>query len=278
MSAHRRAPLSLRAETRRQLGRRRTLWIFGILLALPVIFVAAFALDSGRRPNGTRMVDLATGGSANFTIFVLLVSAELLLAIVAALLAGDPVPAEASWASLRYLLTAPVTRARLLTSKLLVGVGSLVAAVLLLAGWSLLVGWVAYGSAGFLVPGGGSIPWSELWPRLLVIVGYLLVSALPVAAIAFWVGVRTDTPLAAVGGAVIVLIVSGILDSIDALGTWRDALLGHYSRAWMDLLAPGPLDAVDWTDLRRGALWATLYTIVFVALGYRRFARKDILS
>ncbi len=36
---------------------------------------------------------------------------------LAALFCGDAVPSEASWASLRYLLIAPVRRARLLTSK-----------------------------------------------------------------------------------------------------------------------------------------------------------------
>ena len=38
------APLSFRAEIGRQLGRRRTVWIFGILIVLPLLFVAAFSL------------------------------------------------------------------------------------------------------------------------------------------------------------------------------------------------------------------------------------------
>ena len=96
-------PLSWRAELRRQLGRRRTLWVMGIVAALPIILVTAFSLDSdpGRPGDPTvRLVDLATGGGPNFTVFAFFVSAELLLFIVAALFAGDPVPAEASWASL----------------------------------------------------------------------------------------------------------------------------------------------------------------------------------
>ena len=152
----------------------------------------------------------------------------------AALLAGDPVPAEASWSSLRYLLTAPVARARLLTSKLVVGLLSLAVAVVVLAVWALLVGWIAYGTAVFTIPGGGTMPWGTFLPRLAIVLPYLFVSVLPIAAIAFWVGVRTDTPLAAVGAALIAYIVAGILDSIDALGDWRKALPGHYSRAWLD--------------------------------------------
>lgn len=274
-------PLSWRAEWVRQLGRRRTLWVFGILLVLPLIFVAAFSLDDGPpesrsgAPIGSRMVDFATTGSANFTVFALFVSGELLLFIVAALFAGDPVPAEASWSSLRYLLTAPVSRARLLTSKLVVGFASIALALLVLPLWALLVGTLAYGSEPFSIPGGGELSWGQLLPRLGIALLYLFVNLAPIAAIAFWVGVRTDTPLAAVGGALIVLIVSGILDSIDALGDWRKALPGHYSRAWLDLFAGSD---IDWTTLRHGTLWAILYAVLFLALGYRRFRRKDILS
>ena len=47
-------------------------------------------------------------------------------------------------ASLRYLLVAPVRRARLLTSKLVVGVGSTLLATVLLPAWGLLVGGVFY--------------------------------------------------------------------------------------------------------------------------------------
>lgn len=270
-------PLSWRAELRRQLGRRRTLWVIGIVAALPLILVAAFSLDDGPPENDVtvRLVDLATSGGPNFTVFTLVVSAELLLFGVAALFAGDPVPAEASWASLRYLLTAPVTRARLLTSKLVVGFLSTAALVIVLPAWALLVGILAYGPEPFTILGGGEMAWGEWGPRMVLAVGYVLVMIAPVGAFSFWVGVRSQTPLAAVGGALILLIVSGILDAIDALGDWRKALPGHYSRAWLDLLVSGP---VDWADLRHGALWSAFYTVLFVALGYRRFRRQDILS
>lgn len=271
-------PLSWRAEWRRQLGRRRTLWVIGIVAALPLILVAAFSLDDDPgRPGDTtvRLVDLATSGGPNFTVFTFVVSAELLLFGVAALFAGDPVPAEASWSSLRYLLTAPVTRARLLTSKLVVGFLSTAALVVVLPAWSLLVGTLAYGTEPFTILGGGEMAWGEWVPRMLIAIVFVLVSIAPIGAFSFWVGVRSQTPLAAVGGALLLLIVSGILDSIDALGDWRKALPAHYSRAWLDLLVSGP---VDWSDLRHGALWSVFYTVLFLALGYRRFRRQDILS
>lgn len=270
-------PLSYAAEWAREVGRRRTKWIFGIVVALPLIFVGAFALDPGRNngtSSGTRFVDIATSGAANFAMFALLVAAELLLYILAALLVGDPVPTEASWSSLRYLLTAPVGRARLLTSKLAVGLTHVLIVLLLLPAWSFVVGALAYGVGPFTIPGGGTLSLGELLPRVAVAVAYLFVAMLPIAGLAFLIGVGTETPLAAVGGALIVYIVSGILDTIDALGDWRKALPGHYGRAWMDLLQSD----IDWTNMRHGVLWSLLWGLALVALGYWRFSRRDVLS
>lgn len=268
--------LSWRAEAARQLRRRRTAWAFGLLLALPVIIVVAFALgdDGGPADPTPRFVDLATSGAANFTVFTLFVSADLLLVILAALFVGDPVPAEASWGSLRYLLVAPVPRTRLLTSKLVVGLATTALAVLLLALWSLGVGGLAYGWGAFTSPLGGSLSWEEFLLRLAVVLGYVFVTVAQIAAVALALGVLNDAPLAAVGGAVLVAIVASILDAIDTLGTLRNGLPLHYSRAWTELLST----TVAWGDLRRGVLWSLLWSLVFLAFAYRHFGRKDILS
>lgn len=271
-------PLSWRAEWRRQWGRRRTLVAFGLVLALPLILVAAFAF--GDRPTGrgrsttARLVDLAQGGSANFALFIIAVSADLLLVVLAALFAGDSVPAEASWSSLRYLLLAPVRRARLLTSKYVVGLFTTALACVVLVGWSLLVGGVFYGWSSFTNPAGDDLAWGPFLVALARITGYLFVLLLPTAAIALWIGTRSDAPLAAVGGAVLTSIIFSILQQVDALDPWRNALPGHYNRAWLDLLSANP----DWSAVLHGALWALVWFVAFTLLAYRRFRRADILS
>ncbi len=270
-----RKPLSWRAEFGRQWGRRRTKVAFALVLALPLILVGAFAFGDPPRPGATpRFIDLAQDGSANFTLFTLFASSELLLLLVAALFCGDSVPAEASWASLRYLLVAPVQRNRLLTSKLVIGLAATAAATVLLVGWALLVGGIAYGWAPLTSPTGESLTWAQLLPRLGVAVLYVFVTLLPTAAIAFWIGVRSDAPLAAVGGAVLAAILFNILDQIDALDPWRNAFPGHYSRAWQDLIALEP----QWNAVIHGTLWSLVWAVAFTMLGYRRFRRADILS
>jgi len=268
-------PLSFGAELRRQLGRRRTVWGFVIMLALPLILVGAFALGrTSGPPGGTRLADLAQQGSANFAIFALSAASDFLLVVLAALFAGDAVPSEASWSTLRYLLVAPVPRGRLLVSKWAVALVSLAAALVSYLGWGLLVGGLAYGWEPFTNPAGGVLGWGELLPRLAIAAAYLFVSLLQVAGIAFVLGVRTDAPLGAVGIAVLVAIVSSILGQIESLGDLRNALPLHYQRAWLDLLTP----AVDWTAMRHGVLWSVLYTVLTVGLAFGLFRRKDVLS
>ena len=96
--------------------------------------------------------------------------------------------------------------------------------------------------------------------ELLQLPGIGAYTSAAIAAIAFWIGVRSDAPLAAVGGAVLVSIVLSILDQIDALDPWRNAFPGHYATAWQDLIAPSPV----WGDVVHGSLWALMWTILFV--------------
>ena len=267
--------LPLGAEIRRQLNRRRTQGIFGVIAALPLILVGAFALGSSEPGSGQRgFVDLAQDSGANLVVFTLFASTSFLLIVVVALFFGDTVPSEASWSSLRYLLAAPVPRDRLFCQKLVVAGLFSTVALLVLPAWTLLVGGVAYGWGPYVGPTGEQLGWPLFAGRLLVIIGYLLVNLLVVGSFAFALGVWTDAPLAAVGGAVLLMILSAILDTITALGGIRQGLPGHYAFAWADALAP----TVDFSDMATGALWSVGYTVVLIWLAVWHFLRKDITS
>jgi ABC-2 type transport system permease protein len=270
-----RPPLPLRAEIGRQIRRRRTIGIFTVLTVLPLVLLLAFWLGDGDGDSGERgFVDLAQESGANLVIFTLFASTSFLLVVIVALFAGDTVPSEASWASLRYLLAAPIRRERLLRQKLVVATLSSVVAFFFLPAWTLVVGGVAYGWGPYVGPTGSQIGWPEFAGRLLIIVGYLLLVMSVVGAFAFMLGVLTDAPLAAVGGAVLLMILCAILDSITALGSIRDGLPGHYAYAWRDALAP----TVDYSDMITGALWSIGYAIIAIWFAFWYFLRKDITS
>lgn len=275
------ATLSFGTELRRQASRRRSQLTLGFMVVLPLVILAAF--EFGRRPSdgggGSRgqfaaLAAIATSGGLNFALFTLLVSASFLLVVVVALFCGDTVASEASWGSLRYLLAVPVPRGRLLGSKLLVSLLSSLVAMVLLTGTALLAGTLRYGWHPLRTTVAGEIARDDALMRLLAILGYLAVSLLVVAGLAFLLSVSTDAPLGAVGGAVLLHILSSILDQITALGSLRVVLPTHYADAWLGLLS----NPIQTDDIVKGAISALLYASVFLGWAWYRFAGKDVVS
>ncbi|NEC64599.1 ABC transporter permease [Streptomyces sp. SID9727] len=271
--------LPLRVEAVRQLRRRRTLLMGGVLAALPFVLITAFAIggtpDGG--PDGAgriTLMDTATASAANFAATCLFVSAGFLLVVPVALFCGDTVASEASWSSLRYLLAAPVPRARLLWSKLVVALGFSLAAMVLLPLVALAAGAAAYGWGPLQLPTGGALPAGDAVVRLVLVVAFVFVSQLVTAGLAFWLSTRTDAPLGAVGGAVGLTIVGNVLDAVTALGSWRDFLPAHWQFAWADALQP----AIEWGGMAKGAAVSVTYALILFAFAFRGFSRKDIVS
>jgi ABC-2 type transport system permease protein len=270
-----RRTLPLRVEVGRQWARRRTRLTLGFLVVLPFLLVGAFQLGRGSNRRGAPgFVDLATSGAANFTLFTLFAATGFLLVVVFALFAGDTVASEASWSSLRYLLAAPVPRERLLRQKLLVALGFSVFALVLLPLVAYVVGGVFYGWGPARTPLGTSFSTGTSLVRLLLVLGYLALTLVFVSALAFLLSVWTDAPLGAVGGAVLLVIVSNILDAIPALGDWRQVLPTHYQYSWVDLLGA----TVVWDEVARGVLWSLGYSLVLFAAAWWHFGRKDVVS
>jgi ABC-2 type transport system permease protein len=277
--------LRLRVEFVRQVRRRRTHLVALVVFLLPLVIALAFQVPSndgpGSGPNnnggnfsGQLLVTLATKGATNFALFTEFASASFLLAVMVALFCGDSVASEASWSSLRYLLAIPVPRARLLRQKLIVALTLSIGANVLLPAWALLVGGLVFGWAPGQSPLGGIFTPEQGMARLAVVVGYATVQSLFVAALAFLLSVLTDAPLGAVGGAIMIVVLSNILDSITALGAYRHYLPTHFQYAWLDAIGPG----IEWDNMIRGTGIVLVYAAVFFALAWWRFQRKDIVS
>jgi len=275
------ATLTFATELRRQASRRRTQLTLGFMVLLPLIILIAFEFGrsnggggGGNRGQFAALADIATSGGLNFALFTLLVSASFLLVVVVALFCGDSVASEASWGSLRYLLAIPVPRGRLLGSKLQVSLLYSLVALVALTGTALVAGTLRYGWHPLQTTVAGEIASGPALVRLLGILAYLAVTLLVVAGLAFLLSVSTDAPLGAVGGAVLLQIVSSILDQITALGSLRVVLPTHYSDAWLGLLS----NPIQTDDMVKGAISALLYASFFFGWAWHHFARKDVLS
>ncbi len=272
-----RRTLPLRVEFRRQLHRRRTMVAFGILLILPWVLVGAFEIGGPPSPDSGApgLVTLAATGGLNFAAFSFFASAGFLLVVAVALFCGDTVASEASWASLRYLLASPVPRARLLRQKLAVALAYSTIAVVSLPLMALLAGTVAFGWHPLRLPGTGiELGYGSALGRMAVVLAYVMINEVVVAALAFLLSVSTDSPLGAVGGAVGLVIVSNILDAVTALGNWREVLPTHWQFVWLDAFSP----QITWGGMAEGTAVSLSYGLILFALAFRRFRAKDIVS
>jgi ABC-2 type transport system permease protein len=271
---------SVLTELRRQASRPRTRIALACMVALPLVVLIAFEFgrtsDNGSNGNGvfSSLVTVATSGGVNFALFTLLVSSSFLLVVVFALFFGDTIASEASWGSLRYLLAIPVPRSRLLGVKLIVSLIYSVLALVLLVGTALVAGTIRYGWNPLRSTIADQLSASDALVRVTGAAGYIGLTLLVVAALAFLLSVTTDAPLGAVGGAVMLQILSSILDQIDALGSIRNFLPTHYNNAWIGLLST----PVQWDTMIRGTISALAYAVIFFGFSFFRFLRKDIVS
>ena len=274
--------LPFSVELYRQIKRKRTAFAYGFVLSLPILVALAVKFgpsgdegDSSEFGSGaTDIIGLATLGAANFTTTMLFFSTPFLLVTVVSLFNGDTVASEASWSTLRYLLASPVPRTRLLIQKMKVSLTLSLIAVLLVPLSSWIVGAIAFGVAPLQTPLGVTFDNSLTFTRLAIMTVYLALSLLFVAGLAFYLSVRTDAPLGAVGGAVGISILLTILDAISALGSLREWLPVHYSDTWLDALST----TIDWSQMARGASYCAISGILFYALAINKFAKKDITS
>jgi ABC-2 type transport system permease protein len=269
--------LRLSVELRRQFKRRRTLGALGLMVALPLILIAALkfgASDDAQSNSRLNLVDVATASGLNFTLFVLFATTGFFLVVVYALFFGDTVASEASWGSLRYTLASPVPRMRLLRQKFAAALLLSVGALVLLTTVAVVAGGLAFGFDAIRTPLGVTLDQGDGMLRLAGMVGYLAVHLLVVGALAFWLSTITDAPLAAVGGAVFTMFVFAILDQVEQLGSIRDWFPTAGEFAWTDLLQT----PVDSDDLFRGVIQSLVYAAVFTALAFRHFSRRDVTS
>jgi ABC-2 type transport system permease protein len=274
--------LPYRVELYRQLKRKRTAFAYAFVLSLPILVAIAVKFGPSGNSGGptrlgsgtTDLIGLATLGAANFTTTMIYFSTPFLLVTVIALFNGDTVASEASWSTLRYLLASPVPRTRLLIQKIKVSLTLSFIAVLLVPISAWVVGAIAFGMKPLQTPLGATFENATALARIGVMTGYLAISLLFVAGLAFYLSVRTDAPLGAVGVAVGISILLNILDAITALGKIREWLPVHYAFSWFDALSI----TIDWSQMIRGASYCAMAGILFYALAILRFAKKDVTS
>lgn len=271
-------PRLLRSELWLIFGRRRNLAGLGVLAAVPIVIAVAVRLaEPTPGPGdgaGPGFLSLITGNGYFVPLAALAVSLPLLLPVAVGTIAGDAIAGEAHAGTLRYLLTVPVGRTRLLLTKYVAVVIFTAAAVLLVATVGLIAGLLLFGGGPVTLLSGHQAGFGAALLRLLAVCGYLTVVLSAMGAVGLFISTLTEQPIGAAIAVIVLTMASFILDSIPQLDWAHPYLLTHWWTAFGDLLR----EPVYGPNLRLGLLSAAAYILVGVSAAWARFTTRDITS
>jgi len=265
-------------ELRKMFRRPRTWATIAVLNALPIVVAVLLVLtDLAPRPGeGPPFLSAVLRNGTLYPLAALAIVLPLFLPIAVAVVAGDSVAGEAQAGTLRYLLTRPAGRTRLLVAKLIAVMAFVLVTVLVVAAVGYVVGTTLFDAQPI---GGTSVSGTSLTPadiggRTLLSIGYIAVSMLGVAAFALFFSTLTDSPLGATMGALAVLVASSLLFTLDAASPIAPYLPTRYWLAFVDFFR----DPILWRDIVRGLALQGVYVGVLLLAAWANFTTKDVTS
>jgi ABC-2 type transport system permease protein len=266
------SPRFLLSELKIIFGRRRNLAGMAVLAVVPVII--AIAIRSSGGDGGPDFISGITGNGLFVAFGALAAELPLFLPLAVSAIAGDAVAGEANLGTLRYLLTIPVGRTRLLVTKYLAIVIFACTATALVALVGAVMGLALFGAGPMTTLSGTSVSFGSSVLRLVLTCGYLAAGFSALGALGLFISTLTEQPIGATIAVVLINVMMFICDSITQLDWLHPWLLTHWWIAFGDLLR----DPMVTDDVQRGLLTAAIYAMVFWLAAWARFSTKDISS
>ncbi|WP_433718159.1 ABC transporter permease [Actinoplanes sp. CA-051413] len=268
----------LRSELRLIAVRRRNQVGLAALAAVPIVLAVAMkvaAPDTSDRPGGGPDFFAQITGNGFFVALAALgVELGLFLPIAIAMLAGDAVAGEANQGTLRYLLTVPVGRTRLLAVKYAGIVTGAFLAPLVVAVSGLVIGLILFGGGDVTLLSGTQVGFGEALLRLLGVCLFLGVCLSALGAMGLFLSTLTEQPMGATIALTMLTVASFVLQQIPQLDWLHPYLLTRHWQDFGELLR----DPVSFDALTPGLLSAGAYILVFLSAAWARFAGRDITS
>ncbi|AGL18078.1 ABC transporter permease [Actinoplanes sp. N902-109] len=268
----------LRSEFRLIASRRRNQAGLAALAAVPIVLAIAMKVSTpsgeGRPGGGPDFFAQIVSNGFFVALAGLGVELTLFLPIAVAMLAGDAVAGEANQGTLRYLLTVPVGRIRLLAVKYAGIVMGAFLAPLTVAVSGIVVGLILFGGGEVTTLSGTQIGFGAALVRLLGVCLYLGICLSALGAVGLFLSTLTEQPMGATIALTMLAVASFVLGQIPQLDWLHPYLLTQHWQDFGELLR----DPVSLSALRPGVLSALAYMAVFLSAAWARFAGKDITS
>jgi ABC-2 type transport system permease protein len=264
----------LRSELHLIMGRRRNQAGMLVLAAVPILIAVALKLSQPKAGRGPDFLSSATSNGIFVALTALSIELALFLPLAVAALSGDTIAGEANIGTLRYLLTVPVHRTRLLAVKYVSLVIGAFIGVVVVSVTGLVIGGILFGLGPTTLLSGNQVGLVDALGRLTLVVLYLSACLAGLAAIGLFISTLTEQPIGAMIAVTVVSTAMWILDGIPQLDWLQPWLLVHYWMAFADVFR----DPMFFEQMRQGLLVTLGYVVVFLGLAWARFSQKDITS
>jgi ABC-2 type transport system permease protein len=269
------SPRFLRSELGLILRRRRNQAGLLVLASVPVLIAVAVKLSSpGSGSDGPNFFGSITENGLFVALASLTIELGLFLPLAVAAISGDSVAGEANIGTLRYLLTVPVGRTRLLAVKYAAISVFSVIATLVVTLTGIVMGLALFGGGSLTLLSGSQVSFADGLLRVLAASAYLAVCFSSLGAVGLFVSTLTEQPIGAMIAVLVFSTASFILDTIPQVAWLHPFLLSLIWLAFGDLFR----DPLAWGGIGQGLFVALAYAVVFWLAAWARFSAKDVTS
>jgi ABC-2 type transport system permease protein len=261
--------------------RRRNQLLLLVVVLFPLLIGIGLKLAA---PHGGGGGGPSSGGAAFFNqlagngVFLTFIALSLLLIlvlpVVIAVISGDSVAGEAGYGTLRYLLTVPAGRTRLLAVKYSAIVVWAVTATFIVSVVALLVGVILFPVGPVTLLSGTTVTLGAGLVRVLLVTLYVCAAMAALGAIGLAISTFTEHAIGAIAAVMILVVASEVVDQIPQFAPVAPYLPTHWWNSFDSLLRT----PVDTTTLWHGLLSFGVYAVLFCAIAWARFTSGDVTS
>lgn len=263
-----------RGEMRLLLKRRRNLVLLAVLAVVPIFIGIAVKISAPPPGDGPQFIGRVTGNGLFLVFTAITVAIPFFLPLIIAVIAGDSIAGEAGLGTLRYLLTIPVTRGRLLTVKTLAVASFTAVSVLVIAVIGFVTGAALFGLHALVLLSGDTVSLGNGLLRTLGVVSYVTLALFALAAGGLFISTLTENAIAAMAATVSIAVFSALLDAVPQLSAIHSALLTDHWLGFGEFLRV----SISYGDLLRWSALHVAYAAIFLSLAWSRISTKDVTS
>ena len=239
-----------------------------VLALVPVIMTIAI------NQQGQAEVVAGLTNGLSIPLLALIAESAMFLPLALAMLSGDSIAGEANQGTLRYLLSVPVGRTRLLFIKYASLMIASIIGVLIVIVVGGVLGVAFFGAGPSATLSGGQISFADTLGRLLLAGAYICLMLWAIAAIGLFLSTLVDQPMAVTVGVMVLVVMMWILLTVPQLDWLHPWLITYRMQAFIDVMR----EPMYFAEISKGALVALGYILVFGSAAWARFTSKDINS